>query len=317
MRNRIKSIECANCKHIFDAVNNFCPHCGQENHTHKLPIKHFVLEFIESLTHFDTKVFKTFKDMILKPGLVIKNYNNNKRARYVPPVRIYIFMSFILFLLLTTTYHHDIEANAEKMDVDFRANFSKSQGLGQIDLFTKTVLQGDQFLSLTKIPNISNAQIDSALKQNNIRTDWFNTRIVNTMIQTYNGKLTFTQITMRALKYVSYSILLFMPFFALILLLFYNQKERYYSEFLVFSIYFTTFLLVVLCLFILFNKFMYAGLNSFLFVVLCLSVYLGISLKTVFGESYVKTIAKTIAISILFISSLLFFGVMMFVGSVV
>jgi hypothetical protein len=317
MRNRIKSIECANCKHIFDAVNNFCPHCGQENHTHKLPIKHFVLEFIESLTHFDTKIFRTFKDMILKPGLVTKNYNNNKRARYVPPVRIYIFMSFILFFLISTTYHHEIETNAEKMDREFRQNFTKNQEFGQVRLFSRTQLTTDIFISLTKIPNITNTQIDSVLKQAGSKTDWINTRIVNTMIKVYDGKLTFSQIVMRGIKYLSYAMLMFMPFFALIVMPFYNNKNRYYSEFLVFSIYFTTFLFAVLCLFVLFNKYVYNGANAFLLLMFGIYVYLGLSLKNVYAESILKTIVKTILISILFTFSLLFFAMMMFVSSIV
>ena len=98
-KKRIKTASCPNCHTVFaDEQSNFCAHCGQENHTHKLPVKHFLMELVESFTHFDTKFVATFKDLILKPGLVIQNFNDNKRTRYVPPIRIYAFMSFAFFL---------------------------------------------------------------------------------------------------------------------------------------------------------------------------------------------------------------------------
>jgi Protein of unknown function (DUF3667) len=85
-------------------------------------------EFVESITHFDTKVFTTMKEMASKPGLIVKNYNNNKRARYVPPARIYIFMSFIFFFLLSVLYNQNVHTRTKNMEQDFRNSFGKESG---------------------------------------------------------------------------------------------------------------------------------------------------------------------------------------------
>lgn len=54
------------------------------------------MELVESLTHCDTKFFQTFMDLVWRPGLVVKNYNADKRARYFPPVRIF-FLRVLFF----------------------------------------------------------------------------------------------------------------------------------------------------------------------------------------------------------------------------
>jgi hypothetical protein len=115
-KNRLKSTSCPNCHKVFaDEQYNFCPYCGQENHTHKLPVKHFLMELLESFTHFDTKVIATFKDLILQPGLVIQKYNDNKRARYVPPIRIYAFTSFAFFLFFNFMVGKEVESISLKV----------------------------------------------------------------------------------------------------------------------------------------------------------------------------------------------------------
>jgi predicted amidophosphoribosyltransferase len=85
-KKRRKSITCANCQYQFDGIDNYCPNCGQENHSHRAPFKHIIIELIESLTHFDTKFFSTVKALFLKPGLLTKDYIEDKRARYVPVI---------------------------------------------------------------------------------------------------------------------------------------------------------------------------------------------------------------------------------------
>lgn len=98
MKNRVKSDICPNCEaHLTQREDNFCGNCGQENHTYKLPLSYFVKELVETFTNFDTKTITTLRDLLFSPGLLTKNFNNNKRARYVPPVRLYLVTSAVFF----------------------------------------------------------------------------------------------------------------------------------------------------------------------------------------------------------------------------
>ncbi len=90
---------CPNCNHILQPEDNFCSSCGQENHDLKVPLGHLIYEFIESIFHFDIKVWETLRAIVTRPGKVITDFNEGRRARYVPPARLYIFISVIFFFL--------------------------------------------------------------------------------------------------------------------------------------------------------------------------------------------------------------------------
>lgn len=91
---------CPNCGHQLQPDDRFCSRCGQENHDLKVPISHLVYELIEGFWHFDNKFFRTLWTSVRRPGQVVLDFLEGRRARYVPPVRLYIFVSVIFFFLL-------------------------------------------------------------------------------------------------------------------------------------------------------------------------------------------------------------------------
>jgi hypothetical protein len=106
-----KSDICLNCETPLRPEDNYCPNCGQKNDSHKIPVKHLFIEFIEDLFHFDTKLWNTLKASFTKPGKITLDYLEGKRARYVPPVKFYVFVSFIFFLLLGKLSDHAVDSN--------------------------------------------------------------------------------------------------------------------------------------------------------------------------------------------------------------
>ena len=99
-KKRRKFTQCPNCGYIFREAENYCPNCGQENHDLNVPVKHLVEEFLEGTLHYDTKFWVTFKYLLFKPGLLTEKFNNGQRASYVPPFRLYVFISLIFFFML-------------------------------------------------------------------------------------------------------------------------------------------------------------------------------------------------------------------------
>jgi len=90
---------CPNCGTPLKPEDNFCPHCGQENHDLKVPFSHLVLEVFESVFHFETKFFNTIKVIFTRPGRITRDFWEGKRARYMHPFRLYVFVSFLFFLI--------------------------------------------------------------------------------------------------------------------------------------------------------------------------------------------------------------------------
>lgn len=123
---------CPNCQTILHAEANYCPTCGQENHDLKVPVGHLVYETVESITHFDTKLFTSLKTIITRPGGITKDFWAGKRVSHIHPVRLYIFISFVFFLLLTAL----IDKNSKKADIngDFIEIVELSQMLSQKEI---------------------------------------------------------------------------------------------------------------------------------------------------------------------------------------
>ena len=99
---RIKK-DCLNCGATVE--DNFCTICGQENLELKEPFWHFIGHSISHYFHFDSKFFNTLIPLLTKPGQLTLDYIAGKRAIYLHPVSMYIFVSIVYFLVLSVTNH--------------------------------------------------------------------------------------------------------------------------------------------------------------------------------------------------------------------
>lgn len=86
---------CLNCGHHVE--EKFCPNCGQENTENRRPFYYLFTHFIEDFTHYDGQFWGTIKNLLFKPGKLTETYLEGKRQQFVPPVKLYIFISFITF----------------------------------------------------------------------------------------------------------------------------------------------------------------------------------------------------------------------------
>jgi hypothetical protein len=93
-----KEKDCLNCGHIVE--ENFCPHCGQENIVVKEDALHMVSHAIADYFHFEHKFFGTLKPLLFKPGQLTKAYVEGKRMSFIHPIRLYIFVSIVFFLIV-------------------------------------------------------------------------------------------------------------------------------------------------------------------------------------------------------------------------
>ena len=89
---------CLNCGATVE--ERFCTRCGQENLEPKETVGHLINHFFSDLTHFDGKLFVTLKDLIARPGYLTREYVAGRRMSYLNPIRMYIFISAVFFLVL-------------------------------------------------------------------------------------------------------------------------------------------------------------------------------------------------------------------------
>lgn len=89
---------CQNCG--TPLAGPYCASCGQrhEPHIHSLP--HFMAEAAETLTHADSRLWRTLGHLLARPGRLTREFLAGRRARYLPPFRLYVVVSLLYFVLI-------------------------------------------------------------------------------------------------------------------------------------------------------------------------------------------------------------------------
>ena len=152
---------CLNCHYVVE--KRFCPNCGQENANTRKTFYHLFVHFFEDLTHYENAFWKTIKNLLLKPGTLTKEYLSGKRLSYLAPVRLYIFISFVVFLSISFISNDHDELNVEKKPHTFTTKFSNkdtiitgSDKTKKLDLFgITTVAQLDSIQAIGAKPELS------------------------------------------------------------------------------------------------------------------------------------------------------------------
>ena len=91
---------CNNCGHVYKG--KICNQCGEKVFSEKqLTTKHFIHQVIDFFYHWESKVLKTIKLNIFKPGFVTKENLRGVRVPYAKPVQLYLVVAFIFYIVVS------------------------------------------------------------------------------------------------------------------------------------------------------------------------------------------------------------------------
>jgi hypothetical protein len=88
--------QCQNCDTSFEG--GYCPNCGQKNVDLKRPLIKLVKELLRETFEVDGRTIRTFRTMILQPGVLTSEFLNGRRRTYTSPLRLYLVISVVFFL---------------------------------------------------------------------------------------------------------------------------------------------------------------------------------------------------------------------------
>jgi len=91
---------CKNCETKLLKGYSFCPKCGQEDKANVVTFKQFILDFLGDYFTFDSLIVRSVRPLIIKPGFLTNEFLEGRRVRYIPPLRMFIFISILFFLIL-------------------------------------------------------------------------------------------------------------------------------------------------------------------------------------------------------------------------
>jgi hypothetical protein len=108
--------KCANCHAPLRGP--YCFVCGQRVVTHIHSFWEFVQEAFEGITHADSRVWRTVWPLLFKPGFLTVEYFSGRRARYLPPFRLYLVLSILFFLVAAAVPREVALFNFETREVE-------------------------------------------------------------------------------------------------------------------------------------------------------------------------------------------------------
>jgi len=333
LKNINRADHCLNCEtKLNSAHDNYCPNCGQLNNLKKETAFGLVRELVEEFLHLDSKVTRSLLPLLIKPGFLTTSYLEGKRARYFHPVRMFLTVTIIMFLVqgifkdksdeskkintkeLIEAINSDEEMNdslkaivISKLATEKRTyNIGKAKiklenltdSLKKYDSLEKADLNlsfNSDEIDLEKVKKLT----DLGVKDPSIILD--SLHLPNTFFQ----RFLVTQVIKgngankeEILEYYKHKlpwiIFSLMPVFAFVLFLVYVRKKIYFSDHLIYAFHLHTAVFVLFSIIAIVNWFSLDWLSTLL--VFYIPIYYFISLKKVYKQSWLKTMLKGILV---------------------
>lgn len=312
---------CANCEHPVNG--SYCSNCGQSVKDFHRPFFSVLSESIGDALSLDNKFIHTIVPLFVRPGYLTKEFMRGKRARYTPPFRLYLFLTFFAFLLLS--HNHRPETQTEKnlifttnegKDVDVLSYFedmvdeNKNQEDSlKSDSLTNIKLKNGLFKLTVSQDTLQTAQSISSEKTGVEKDNLFGKSDVKRVLDMW--RLNPTLMMDNVFKKLSQTLLIILPVFALFLAFFYIRRKHYLLEHLLISLNFHSFIFVIVIVSELLIMFKLDFVQQFaLYLYLFIPLQLVLTLKFYYRQSWFKTIVKFLGLSfiynILLISGILY-----------
>lgn len=90
--------ECHNCHDHYKG--NYCPRCGQSEKLGRYSLKTAFYNFLDATGMGDRGMFRTMRDLILRPGYLIRDFVNGMQASYFGPFKMYFLLAAVSLLVV-------------------------------------------------------------------------------------------------------------------------------------------------------------------------------------------------------------------------
>ncbi|MDQ7054838.1 MAG: DUF3667 domain-containing protein [candidate division KSB1 bacterium] len=233
-----------------------------------MPFRQMLSEFFGDLLSFDSRLLRTLLPLLFKPGQLTRNYLAGQRIRYVPPVRLYIFISFLFFLSLAVT---DVRIISIKISPS-----PKTRPPSASPRADTTAAAGNAKASQAPGGTLEESVQQKFLK--NLQTASRDPQLLNQMLIGRLSRLMF----------------ILVPIFALLLKLLYRRLRGFYIQHLIFALHYHAFAFLIFTFMI--GLYVLGAAALTVPIAFVLPVYLFLAMKRVYGQSAPRTLLKGITL---------------------
>ncbi len=299
---------CLNCG--ANLIGRYCQDCGQENVEPKESLGHLITHFFNDVTHFDGKFFSSMKYLLLKPGFLTEEYAKGRRAAYLNPIRMYLFISAMFFLVLMTffvdraehtvtttktTTHRDTTAlrkgiSAMRHTLDSLAVEQDSTETAAID---SALVKADAEPKNVHEYDSMQAALPKA-KRDNFIDRYFNRRAAALHSWgTEHSKEAQHRMTEKFFHSMPYMLFISLPLIALLLkLLYVRRKQFYYVSHIIFLLHYYCIIFIAFFLMLFAQRLPYGAVIATSLLFIGYIVYLYFAMLRFYKQGWFKTFVK-------------------------
>ncbi|MFK5955785.1 MAG: DUF3667 domain-containing protein [Planctomycetota bacterium] len=265
--------KCPNCLAV--ATHAFCPQCGQTTHGLRASFRDLVSDFFTVWFGAEAKSWRTLWLLFRKPGALCLEYQEGRRARYVSPLRLYLFMSVLM--ILTAKCRGELHD-----DAIFSMGSTASEKV--------PILADGEFGEMEQDIR------DSFLSENS----WWQNPIREFLLERTHrmDRLSDNQksaaLSREMVAHIPIALLFILPFFALYLRILWFRQDFLYFDHFIFTLQFQSFLFTLLTLILLIPApgWVYASMLFFY-----PPIYLTLAQRRVTQRSYMRCILNTLVLA--------------------
>lgn len=301
---------CANCG--SERPDSFCGHCGQNDRDYQRALPPLLGDLLRETFEIDSRLYRTIPKLLFHPGELAVEFSRNRRASYVSPIRLYLFVSILFFFLLSLNADLD---GASRVGPDEMAR--EVESVAAVDTAQMQEILGEERRQkITEIlarPDTSIArlivlELAKDLEESPRQREAAEVYLLGQMIDVLYEPGTAIDQLMGNLPIAMFIML---PVYALLLKLFYYRKHRFYVENLVFATHLHTFAFLIFTVGMLLpDQTGYEWLDgvvdtlSGLFMI-ALAVYHFLALKRYFEDGNLVTLVKFCFLMLVYLSILM------------
>ncbi len=271
------SDHCLNCG--TPLTGKYCTECGQPTRLPSLSFWLLLKELVEDLWDVDSKTWRSLAPLMFKPGYLTNAYFAGRRARYVSPLRLYMTVSVLFFVIAAITDNTirlswedpgAERATTESMWATANTNILIAEGVG-----CDVILQ----------------DVEARWLQ-----DWRKRAVIACEKVTADSGQSLER---AAIDNTPIMMVVFIPVLALVMKLLYRGSKPYFMEHLVFFMHFHAFGFIVLILDIFYYELGSAfGWPNLAWRIVAsiaatyMAVYLLVAMRRVYAQGWLITSAK-------------------------
>jgi len=275
---------CRNCD--APLVGEYCSQCGQREGRGDIRFSEAMADLAGDFIAWDSRIWRTLIPLLFRPGFLTAEFMAGRRAHYVAPLRLYLIISFILFLVLTFTTAFSTGGPIVTVDSGAQQLFDPND-LGvldelDMDIDIEELAQGNSMDGET-------VNIDLADEDSPVWLQKLDERMEGNAANLEDSG----DFVQELVEYLPQMMFLLLPIFAVLLKICYLGSPYHYLQHLVFSLNYHSFAFLLYLIALLLER---VGAHFDGMVLLVLLLYLPIGLWRAYGSGIGGAIGKSLLI---------------------